>query len=77
MSLADLTPALLARLKQKDILGGTSVYDAEQNPWQVCEVIIRYRPARLNLPESETIGWHRIGHQPLKVFNFLISVLNI
>jgi hypothetical protein len=39
VSLADLTPALLARLKQKDILGGTSVYDAEQNPWQVCEVI--------------------------------------
>jgi hypothetical protein len=39
LSLADLTPALLARLKKKDVLGGTSVYDPEQNPWQVCEVI--------------------------------------
>ncbi len=39
VSLADLTPALLARLKKKDVLGGTSVYDPEQNPWQVCEVI--------------------------------------
>jgi len=56
VSLADLTPALLARLKQKDILGGTSVYDAEQNPWQVCELIIRYCPVRLDLHETGTIG---------------------
>jgi hypothetical protein len=46
LSLADLTPALLARLKKKDVLGGTSVYDPEQNPWQVCELIKSFQ----NLP---------------------------